>query len=68
MASKVYESMRNHQFHNLDEARRFLENAGFEIRDITTQYVTVWEDDTYDHLITLMFGGRLDNFCVAYEF
>ena len=66
--SKVYECVRGERFHNLKEIRAFLENAGFEVRDVTTQYVTVWEDDSYDRLVTLMLGGRLDNFCVAYEF
>lgn len=68
MASKVYECARNEHFHNLDEVRKFLEDAGFEIRDITTQYCTVWEDENYERLVKLMFGGMINNFCVAYEF
>lgn len=65
--SNVYKSVRGQQFHSIDEARKAIEGAGFEIRDITTQYATVWEDDTHDHLVTLMFGGLISNFCVAYE-
>lgn len=65
--SKVYESIRGKRFHSIEEVRSFLESAGFEVRDITTQYCTVWEDKDHETLITLMFGGMINNFWVAYE-
>ena len=61
----VFEYVRGMVFHNLDEVVNTLKDAGFEVEDVNTQYVTVWVDG---ELVPLMFGGRSDNFVVCYMY
>ena len=65
MEQQVFECVRGMRFHSLDEVVNVLKDAGFDVEDVTTQYVTVWVDG---RLITLMLGGSLNNFHVCYTF
>ena len=63
--SEAYKMIRGKHFHDTDEVEKFLNDSGIVLLGITSQYASIKEGG---RIVTMMFGGNLDNFFVAYEF
>ena len=63
--SKAYEMIKGKHFHDTEDVQKFLDEHGIEWLGITSQYISLKEED---RIITMMFGGSVENFFVAYEF
>ena len=58
---RIRELICGRNYLNLDELVNDLKDAGYEVEDVTTQWVSIWCED---RLVVLMLGGSINWFHV----